>query len=148
MPHGGCNGAILPAWFVYRQLHEAHPIYDLRVASRRTFWVAACSGTIVFGALMGAMFLGQQFIQVVLGYSTIDASRAILPSPLCTLLVAGYSAHLVRKFGSRLTLLATWEAPSCSRSLGRCWQAVGVNTKIINALEMSISEAQTVAAQR
>lgn len=97
---------ITGAWFVYRQLHEAHPLYDLRVASRRTFWVAGCSGTIVFGALMGAMFLGQQFIQVVLGYSTIDASMAILPSPVCTLLVAGYSAHLVRKFGSRFTLLA------------------------------------------
>ena len=48
----------------------------------RTFWVAACAGIIVFGSLMGAMFIGQQFLQNVLGYSTLDAGRAILPAAL------------------------------------------------------------------
>ena len=32
-----------------------------------------CAGIIVFGSLMGAMFIGQQFLQNVLGYSTLDA---------------------------------------------------------------------------
>ena len=32
-----------------------------------------CAGLIVFGSLMGAMFIGQQFLQNVLGYSTVDA---------------------------------------------------------------------------
>ena len=30
-----------------------------------------CAGIIVFGSLMGAMFIGQQFLQNVLGYSTL-----------------------------------------------------------------------------
>ena len=51
-----------------------------KVAARRTFWVAACAGIIVFGSLMGAMFIGQQFLQNVLGYSTLDAGLAILPA--------------------------------------------------------------------
>ena len=33
---------------------RANPLYDLDVAARRTFWVAACAGIIVFGSLMGA----------------------------------------------------------------------------------------------
>ncbi len=38
------------------------------------------AGIIVFGSLMGAMFIGQQFLQNVLGYSTLDAGLAILPA--------------------------------------------------------------------
>ncbi len=57
----------------------------LRPQDRRagaTFWVAALAGIIVFGSLMGAMFIGQQFVQNVLGYSTLEAGLAILPGAL------------------------------------------------------------------
>ena len=56
------------------------PLYDLDVAARRLFWVAALGGIIVFGSLMGAMFIGQQFLQNVLGYDTLEAGAAILPA--------------------------------------------------------------------
>jgi MFS transporter, DHA2 family, multidrug resistance protein len=67
--------------------------------------VAACAGIIVFGALMGAMFVGQQFLQNVLGYSTLDAGLAILPAAVFMVLVAPRSAKLVDARGARLTLL-------------------------------------------
>jgi MFS family permease len=69
------------------------------------FWVAACAGIIVFGTLMGAMFVGQQFLQNVLDYSTLDAGLAILPAAVFMVLVAPRSAKLVDRFGARLTLL-------------------------------------------
>jgi MFS transporter, DHA2 family, multidrug resistance protein len=81
------------------------PLYDLAVAGRRIFWVAACAGIIVFGTLMGAMFVGQQFLQNVLGYSTLDAGVAILPAVVCMVVVAPRSAKLVDAHGARLTLL-------------------------------------------
>src|SRR4051794_18056788 len=56
--------------FLIRQRRARNPLYDLDVAGRRVFWVAAVAGIIVFGSLMGAMFVGQQFLQNVLGYST------------------------------------------------------------------------------
>src|SRR5262249_43183257 len=43
--------------FVMRQRRAPSPLYDLEVAGRRIFWVAACAGIIVFGSLMGAMFI-------------------------------------------------------------------------------------------
>jgi MFS transporter, DHA2 family, multidrug resistance protein len=92
--------------FVIRQLRAANPLYDLAVARRRTFWVAGCAGIIVFGSLMGAMFIGQQFLQNVLGYDTFESGLAILPAALCMVLVAPRSAKLVDKQGARLTMLA------------------------------------------
>ena len=44
--------------FLFRQRRAANPLYDLHIAGRRVFWVAAVGGIIVFGSLMGAMFIG------------------------------------------------------------------------------------------
>jgi len=93
------------AGFVVRQRRAPSPLYDLRVAGRRVFWVAACGGIIVFGSLMGAIFVGQQFLQNVLGYSTLAAGAAILPAAVLMVLVAPRSARLVVSHGSRFTLL-------------------------------------------
>lgn len=94
------------AGFVVRQRRAAVPLYDLTVAARRTFWVAATAGVIVFGSLMGAIFIGQQFLQNVLGYSTLEAGAALLPAAVAMVLVAPRSAKLVESHGSRFTLLS------------------------------------------
>jgi MFS transporter, DHA2 family, multidrug resistance protein len=91
--------------FFIRQRRAKNPLYDLAVAGRRIFWVAACAGIIVFGSLMAAMFIGQQFLQNVLGYSTLDAGAAILPAVVCMVIVAPRSAKLIESKGSRFTLL-------------------------------------------
>ena len=91
--------------FYFRQRHARNPLYDLDVAARRTFWVAACAGIIVFGSLMGAMFVSQQYLQNVLGYSTLEAGAAFLPAIFFMVLVAPRSAKLVDSRGARFTLL-------------------------------------------
>jgi MFS transporter, DHA2 family, multidrug resistance protein len=91
--------------FVIRQRRASNPLYDLHVAGRRVFWVAACAGIIVFGTLMGAMFVGQQFLQNVLAYDTLDAGLAILPAAFFMVLIAPRSAKLVEGRGARFTLL-------------------------------------------
>jgi MFS transporter, DHA2 family, multidrug resistance protein len=93
------------AAFLFRQRRAPNPLYDLDIARRRIFWVAASAGVIVFGTLMGAMFVGQQFLQNVLGYSTFEAGLSILPAAACMVLVAPRSAKLVDARGARLTLL-------------------------------------------
>jgi hypothetical protein len=98
--------AVTLVLFLIRQRRAANPLYDLKVAARPTFWVAAVGGIIVMGSLMGAMFIGQQFLQNVLGYSTVDAGFAILPAALFMILVAPRSAKLVESRGARFTLLA------------------------------------------
>ena len=91
--------------FFIRQRRAPNPLYDLNVASRRVFWVAACAGIIVFGSLMAAAFVSQQYLQNVLGYSTLEAGAAILPAALVMVVVAPRSAKLVEARGARFTLL-------------------------------------------
>ena len=91
--------------FAWRQKRAPNPLFDLHVAGRRVFWVAACAGIIVFGALMGAVFIGQQFVQNVLGYSSLDAGLAALPAAVFLILIAPRSAKLVDARGARFTLL-------------------------------------------
>ena len=91
--------------FYVRQRRASNPLYDLDVAARPPFWVAACAGIIVFGSLMGAMFVGQQYLQNVLDYSTLEAGLAILPAAFCMVLVAPRSAKIVETHGARFTLL-------------------------------------------
>ena len=92
--------------FLLRQRRAPNPLYDLNVASRRIFWVAACAGIIVFGSLMAAAFVSQQYLQNVLGYSTLEAGAAILPAAVVMVLVAPRSAKLVEARGARFTLLS------------------------------------------
>jgi MFS transporter, DHA2 family, multidrug resistance protein len=92
--------------FVVRERRARVPLYDLEVAGRPTFWVAACAGVIVFGSLMGAAYISQQYLQNVLHYSTLEAGTAIIPAGVLMVLVAPRSAKLVQEHGSRRTLLS------------------------------------------
>ncbi len=100
----GVIAVVTIALFVLRQRRAKPPLYDLDVASRRIFWVAATSGIIVFGSLMAAMFVGQQFLQNVLAYSSLDAGLSILPAAVFMVLVAPSSGKLVEQYGSRAVL--------------------------------------------
>ena len=97
--------AAAAAAFLLRQRRARNPLYDLQVAARPTFWVAACAGIIVFGSLMAAAFVSQQYLQNVLDYTTIQAGAAILPAVVFMILVAPRSAKLVEAKGARFTLL-------------------------------------------
>jgi DHA2 family multidrug resistance protein-like MFS transporter len=101
----GVLAAAALAGFYLRQRGAKFPLYDLVIAGRRVFWVAALAGVIVFGSLMGAMFVGQQFLQNVLGYSTLNSGLAILPAALFMVAIAPRSAKLVDARGARFTLL-------------------------------------------
>ncbi len=91
--------------FALRERRARNPLYDLEIASRPPFWVGACAGIIVFGSLMGAMFIGQQFLQNVLAYSTVDAGLSILPAAIFMVLVAPRSAKIIEARGTRVCVL-------------------------------------------
>jgi MFS transporter, DHA2 family, multidrug resistance protein len=91
--------------FVVRQLRARNPLYDLRVAARRPFWVAAVGGMIVFGSLVGAMYIGQLYLQNVLGYDAFEAGAAILPAAVLLIVGAPIASRLNNSRGGRFTLL-------------------------------------------
>jgi hypothetical protein len=79
----------------------------------------AQAGIIVFGSLMGAMFIGQQYLQNVLGYSTLQAGTSIIPAAVFMVLVRPRSAGLVdrqgARFGKQVVPLGIDRAKICGR---------------------------------
>ena len=96
--------AVAIALFFWRQTRAPRPLVDLKAASVPSFWVAAVAGTITFGSLMGALFLGSQFTQNVLGYDALKAALVTLPMSLALMLVSPVAGKVVASRGSRFPL--------------------------------------------
>jgi len=96
--------AVLLTAFAVRQRRAAAPLYDLAIARRRLFWVPAVAGTLAFGSLVGAMFVGQQYLQNILGYDALEAGVALIPAAIALLVCAPFAAILV-EHGTRLAMI-------------------------------------------
>lgn len=95
---------VLIVLFGWRQRRAPEPLYDLSVARRRTFWAPAVAGTIIFGSFIGAMYVGQQYMQNVLGYEPLEAGLAVAPAALGLLVAAPFAARLVSRSGTRVSM--------------------------------------------
>lgn len=89
--------------FFWRQTRASRPLINLAFARARTYWVAFVAGAITFGSLIGAMFIGQQFMQNVLGYSALNSALVVLPSAILTAVFGQVAGELIEKTGSRLS---------------------------------------------
>jgi len=98
-------GVVTIALFLWRQARTDHPLYDLGVARQRLFWVPAVAGLIAFGALQGATFVGEQFMQDVLSYNPLQAGFAVIPAAVGLLAAAPLSARALGRLGTRSTML-------------------------------------------
>ncbi|MDD2859143.1 MAG: MFS transporter [Candidatus Nanopelagicales bacterium] len=90
--------------FFWEQGRAKRPLVSLPLARARTFWVAFVGGAITFGALIGAMFIGQQFVQNVLGYDTLEAAAVSLPSAICAAVFGAVAGRIIIRRGGRFTL--------------------------------------------
>jgi DHA2 family multidrug resistance protein-like MFS transporter len=98
------------AAFFVRQSRAAHPLFNLKVAAEPTFWVAFTAGIVAFGALVGALFLGQQFTQNVLGLSPFDAVLLTIPIGLTMIVSSPIAGRLLMRIGGRNTMLVGFGA--------------------------------------
>lgn len=91
--------------FGWRQTRASRPLMSIPLARATTFWVAFVAGAITFGSLIGAMFIGQQFTQNVLGYDTLTAAAVVVPSAVCTAVFGQVAGRLIAARGSRISFL-------------------------------------------
>jgi len=106
-------GVVVALLFAAWELRAPHPMLDLRFFRNPRFSSAAAAIMLVFFALFGTFFLLTQYLQLVRGYSALQAGVRSLPAPLAIMLVAPLSSKLVDRFGTRavvatgLTIVAT-----------------------------------------
>ena len=93
------------AAFFWRQTKASRPLVSLPLAKARTFWVAFVAGGITFGSLIGAMFIGQQFTQNVLGYDPLTAAAVVLPSAVCMAIFGQLAGKIIPAMGSQFTFM-------------------------------------------
>lgn len=87
---------VFAAW----ELRAAHPMLDLRFFRNPRFSAASAAITLVFFAMFGTFFLLTQYLQIVLGYSALEAGFRTLPIALTIMAVAPTSAGLAARFGA------------------------------------------------
>jgi DHA2 family multidrug resistance protein-like MFS transporter len=113
VPNYGFNGTVLGLFavslvglvlFVVRERRAPSPLFDLNVLRARTFTIALIGGTITWGGLLGATFIGQQYTQNVLGYSPLSAALTTLPAAVFVAAAARPAGRLITSRGSRIPL--------------------------------------------
>jgi EmrB/QacA subfamily drug resistance transporter len=83
------------------ELRTPEPMLDLRFFRNPQFAAAAGSITFVFFVMFGMIFALTQYLQLVLGYSPLQAGVRLLPWAAVYMLSARRSARFVERFGQR-----------------------------------------------
>lgn len=97
-------GVITLAGFVAVEARSASPMLPLALFSSRQFSGANGATFAVYGALGGAFFLLVLQLQVVLGYSALEAGSALLPVTLIMLALSSRAGALAQRIGPRLPM--------------------------------------------
>jgi Na+/melibiose symporter-like transporter len=79
---------------------------DLHFFENPRFSAASSAITLVFLSLFGSLFLLTQYLQSVLGYSTIKAGAVLLPQAAVLMIFAPLSNVWVQRFGNKVVVTA------------------------------------------
>ncbi len=99
-------GALLFAAFMAWELRSRHPMLDMHFFQNPRFSAASGAITLVFLALYGTLFLITQYLQSVLGYSTVKAGAVLVPSAAMIMTFAPLSTVWVRNLGNKIVVTA------------------------------------------
>ena len=95
----GGIGILIAFTMVERRL--AHPMLDVRLFKNARFSAASLSITTAFFALFGFIFLITQFLQLVQGFTPLQAGVRTLPFAIATGIMSPLAIVLMHRFGSK-----------------------------------------------
>lgn len=94
-------GLVSLGTFIWWELRTEHPMLNVRLFRIPAFGVSSLTLTLVFFTLMGIFFSVSLLLQLVFGYSPLDAAVHMLPVSVAMVIVAPMSPRLVQRFGKR-----------------------------------------------
>ena len=103
---GFIAGVVLLASFLAWERRTDHPMLELSFFRNPSFSGASFAITLVFFAMFGSMYFLTQYLQFVLGFSTVQAGAALIPLAGALMIAAPNSNRLASRFGERLTVAA------------------------------------------
>lgn len=121
------GGAALLAAFVAWERRVAHPSLDVRLFRDPRFSTAAGVIALMFFAALGVFFFVMFFLQLVRGYTPLQAGLLMLPFAAAQLIFAPQSAAMVKRFGAKAVCAAGLSLTSAAL-FG--WVFIGQDTPI------------------
>jgi EmrB/QacA subfamily drug resistance transporter len=97
-------GFSILAGFMVWEIRSSHPMLDMRFFRNPRFSAASGAITLVFLALFGTLFLLTQYLQSVLGYSTVKAGAVLLPQAITLMIFAPLSNVWVQRLGNKVVV--------------------------------------------
>ena len=102
----GAASLALLAGFVAREATARNPLMPLRIFRSRNVTGANLIQALFVAGMFGLFFLGELYLQRVLGYDALETGLAFLPVTIVIgTLSLRYSERLIMRFGARATLL-------------------------------------------
>lgn len=99
-------GAILLVAFVRTELRAEQPITPLRLFNDRSRTIANVARGLLFAGMFGLFFFLTQFLQDVLGYSSLKTGFAFLPLPVTVFVVSQLTSRvLLQRVNGKLLML-------------------------------------------
>ncbi|MGZ8695076.1 MAG: MFS transporter [Gaiellaceae bacterium] len=96
-------GAAAIAGFVVWELRRREPMLDPRNFLRRGFGAGSLSITVQFFSAFGFLFLALPYLQLVQGFSPLQASLALVPMALVVMPLSRVAPRIAGRFGVRVT---------------------------------------------
>ncbi|TDE54464.1 DHA2 family efflux MFS transporter permease subunit [Nonomuraea mesophila] len=89
--------------FVWWERRIDHPVFDVRNFANVRFSSAIGMMGIVFFAMMGGMFFLTFYLQIVLGFTPVQAGALMIPFAAAQLIFAPLSQRVNQRFGAKLS---------------------------------------------
>lgn len=98
-------GALLLVAFVWWENRVAAPLLPLRLFRDRSFTVANVVGLLFSFGIFGAVFILIQYLQVVQGYTPLQAGFATTPWTMAPMVVAPLAGFIAPRVGTRVLVV-------------------------------------------
>lgn len=92
-------GVVFLIAFVRRQQRSVHPLLDFKLFRNPAFASAVVAALVASASLIGMELVFSQRLQLVLGYSPLEAGWAIVPLPLAAFVAGPIAGRLLPRLG-------------------------------------------------
>jgi EmrB/QacA subfamily drug resistance transporter len=103
---GLIGGAVLLALFLLWQRRASAPLLPLRLFRDRSFTIANVVGLGFSFGMFGSVFILIQFLQIVQGYSPLEAGVLTMPWTMAPMVVAPLAGAIAPRVGTRALIVA------------------------------------------
>lgn len=100
------TGIITLTCFVLWELRTKHPMLDMSLFKNKAFSASSLTLTLTFLALAGVFFSLSQVEQLILGFSALTASLALIPVMIPMMVVSPLIPKIVDRIGAKITVSA------------------------------------------